>query len=44
MFSKKSVLILGGIALIAINIFVLSIAGKHHATNLFGRVDCISGN
>ena len=38
MFSKKSVLILGGIALIAINIFVLSIAGKHHATNLFGRV------
>ena len=38
MFSRKSVLILGGIALITINILVLSIAGKHHATNVFGRV------
>lgn len=38
MFSKKSVLILGGIALITINILVLSVAGKHHATNVFGRV------
>jgi len=38
MFSRKSVLILGGIALITINILVLSIAGKHHTTNVFGRV------
>lgn len=38
MFSRKSVLILGGIALITINILVLSIAGKHNATNVFGRV------
>lgn len=38
MFSRKTVLILGGIALIAINILVLSVAGKHHTTNVFGRV------
>ncbi len=38
MFSRKSALIVGGIALITINILVLSIAGKHHATNVFGRL------